>query len=177
MRRPQRVSFCCVRRRNVNHPRKDFSPLEVFLTSRAGLVSGTFPVQATRRVAPQRPCQIGRMPCSSATRLRKRPSRSRSIIESFTWRCTPLQTIGVRIKLPLFCSKIHSTARTDSCIPRKSFSSHWMQIWLSCRRAIPLSGQWRGKRGSPRWLVLSSWPEVAPSYPRSGPLTTTALCI
>src|SRR5712692_4432800 len=55
--RPQRVSFCCVRHRPVNHQHKDCLRLEVFLTSKAGQGSGTFPVQGTRRLTPRPHCQ------------------------------------------------------------------------------------------------------------------------
>ena len=128
MLRPQRVSFCCVRQQTVNHQHEDCSRSEVFLTSKAGQGSGIFRVQGTRRWTPQRHCQTRQIPCSSAKRLRKRRSRSRSIIESFTSPCTPLQITPAPIEPLLFSSAIHSTERTGLCTPRKSFSSRWTPI-------------------------------------------------
>src|SRR5712692_2942528 len=123
MLRPQRVSFCCARRRSVNHQHKEFSRLEAFLTNKAGQGSEIFPVQGTRRLEPRRHYRTRQILCSSAKRLRKRHSRIRSIIESFTSPCTPLQITPAPIDPLLFSSAIHSTARTGPCTPRKSFSS------------------------------------------------------
>src|SRR6266404_4020589 len=171
--RPQPVSFCCAGRRSVNHQHKEFSRLEVSLTNKPGQSSGIFRVQGTRRSTLLPPSQTARIPCFLATRLRKRRLSSRSIVELFTSRCTPLQITPALIEPLLFSSAIQSTARTGPCTPRKSFSSHWMPIWLSCQRAKLRSVRSRVKREFPRSRVLSSWPERGPLYQLSGPLTTT----
>src|SRR5260370_28589179 len=132
MLRPQRVSFCCAGRRIVIPPREDFSRLEVSLTNKAGQGSEIFPVQGTRRSTLLPHSQTPRIPCFLATRLRKRRLSCRSIVELFTSRCMPLQITPAPIEPLLFSSAIHSTARPDPCTPRKSFSSHWMPIWVSC---------------------------------------------
>src|SRR5208282_6631428 len=115
MLRPARVSFCCARRRSVNHQHKEFSRLEAFLTNKAGQGSEIFPVQGTRRLERRRHCQIRQILCSSAKRLRKRHSRSRSIIESFISPCTPLQITPAPIEPLLSFSVIRSTERMGPC--------------------------------------------------------------
>src|SRR5260370_34900875 len=177
MLRPQRVSFCCARRRIVNPPREDCSRLEVSLINKAGQSSRIFRVRGTRRSTLLPHSQTPRIPCFLATGLRRRHLSNRSIVELFTSRCMPLQITPAPTEPLLFSSSIHSTARQDPCTPRKSFSSHWMPIWLSCQRAIPRLARSRVKREFPRSLVLSSWPERGPLYQLSGPLTTTVLCI